>query len=327
MAVLGAVALALMLLVWKEFKLLCFDPDFGATSAARCARSTSLLTALLVVAIVIGLQTVGVVLMSGDGRSRPAAAARQWTDRLGMVALLAGLFGAARRRVGAVVSRRGGAAADRTDDRPLRQRDRAGLARCSRRAAACSGARSRRGATGGAAPGGGARRPDGRSSAQQSTATHAHSAAVLGGDVGRRSSGALAGARAAAGSCADVGDDWALTERGRAEAARTGDARDFAVRSRSSSSRSSSPSPARCRASFLVLRWLALVERRDQPLDPARDRARLLRTGDSPRRCSRRRRRRRARSPSCSCRRSSARGLVREDAAIGLVFPALSRSA
>ena len=40
-AVLGAVALALMLLVWKELKLLSFDPDFGRASGSRCARSTS----------------------------------------------------------------------------------------------------------------------------------------------------------------------------------------------------------------------------------------------------------------------------------------------
>ena len=41
-----------------------------------------LLTLLLVVAIVIGLQAVGVVLMSAMIVA-PAAAARQWTDRLG----------------------------------------------------------------------------------------------------------------------------------------------------------------------------------------------------------------------------------------------------
>jgi manganese/zinc/iron transport system permease protein len=39
-----------------------------------------LLTTLLVIAIVIGLQTVGVVLMSAMIVA-PAAAARQWTDK------------------------------------------------------------------------------------------------------------------------------------------------------------------------------------------------------------------------------------------------------
>ena len=61
------------------------------------------LTTLLVVAIVIGLQTVGVVLMSALIVA-PAAAARQWTDRLGVLVLLAGGFGALSGLVGAVLS-------------------------------------------------------------------------------------------------------------------------------------------------------------------------------------------------------------------------------
>ncbi len=62
------------------------------------------LTTLLVIAIVIGLQTVGVVLMSALIVA-PAAAARQWTDRLGHLVLIAGLFGAVSGLVGAVSSR------------------------------------------------------------------------------------------------------------------------------------------------------------------------------------------------------------------------------
>ena len=64
MAVLGGAALLLMLLVWKEFKLLAFDPDFGASLGFPMRALDVLLTGLLVVAIVIGLQTVGVVLMA-----------------------------------------------------------------------------------------------------------------------------------------------------------------------------------------------------------------------------------------------------------------------
>ena len=55
-----------------------------------------LLTTLLVVAIVIGLQAVGVVLMSAM-LVAPAAAARQWTDRLGVMVLLSSFFGSAGR--------------------------------------------------------------------------------------------------------------------------------------------------------------------------------------------------------------------------------------
>lgn len=92
MAVLGVAALAIVLLLWKEFKLLSFDPDFAASTGLPVRRLDGLLTLLLVVAIVIGLQTVGVVLMSAMIVA-PAAAARQWSRRLGPMALIAAAVG------------------------------------------------------------------------------------------------------------------------------------------------------------------------------------------------------------------------------------------
>jgi manganese/zinc/iron transport system permease protein len=103
MASVGAVALGLMLLFWKEFKLLSFDPDYGATIGLPIRMLDIGLTSLIVVAIVIGLQTVGVVLMSAM-LIAPAAAARQWTDRLGLMMVLAGVFGALSGVIGAVIS-------------------------------------------------------------------------------------------------------------------------------------------------------------------------------------------------------------------------------
>lgn len=92
-AALGGIALVLLMVFWKEFKLLSFDPEFGATLGFPARALDILLTSLLVVAIVIGLQTVGVVLMSAMVVA-PAAAARQWTDRLGVMVALSALFGA-----------------------------------------------------------------------------------------------------------------------------------------------------------------------------------------------------------------------------------------
>jgi manganese/zinc/iron transport system permease protein len=103
MAVLGGIALLLMLAAWKELKLLAFDPDYGAAAGLPMRAVDVLLTSLLVVAVVVGLQAVGVVLMSAM-LVAPAVAARQWTDRLGVMTLLAGLFGAAAGVVGAVLS-------------------------------------------------------------------------------------------------------------------------------------------------------------------------------------------------------------------------------
>lgn len=103
MAVVGAIALAAMLLLWKEFKLLSFDADYGATIGYPMRLLDVVLTTLIVIAIVVGLQTVGVVLMSAMIVA-PAAAARQWTDRLGWMVGLSALFGALAGVVGATLS-------------------------------------------------------------------------------------------------------------------------------------------------------------------------------------------------------------------------------
>lgn len=103
MAVFGGIALVVLALCWKEFKILSFDPDYAAFIGFRVPLLDLLLTTLLVIAIVIGLQTVGVVLMSAL-LVAPAAAARQWTDRLWLMVLLAGGFGALSGVVGALIS-------------------------------------------------------------------------------------------------------------------------------------------------------------------------------------------------------------------------------
>jgi len=93
MAVIGALAITLLITFWKEFKLITFDPEYAASLGYPVRFLDVLLTTLLVIAIVIGLQTVGVVLMSAMIVA-PAAAARQWTDKLKNMIFLGGLFGA-----------------------------------------------------------------------------------------------------------------------------------------------------------------------------------------------------------------------------------------
>lgn len=100
---LGSVAVVLTLLAWKEIKLLAFDRAFGASLGIRMGRVDILLTSILVLAIVIGLQTVGVVLMSAMVVA-PGAAARQWTDRMGRMVGIAAVFGAAAGIAGAILS-------------------------------------------------------------------------------------------------------------------------------------------------------------------------------------------------------------------------------
>lgn len=103
MAALGLPTLLVVALLWKQFKLLSFDPEYAASLGMPVRGLGVLLTTLIVVAIVIGLQTVGVVLMSAM-LIAPAAAARQWTDRLSLMVLLSALFGTIAGVTGAAIS-------------------------------------------------------------------------------------------------------------------------------------------------------------------------------------------------------------------------------
>jgi manganese/zinc/iron transport system permease protein len=103
MSVIGGASLLVVLLFWKEFKLLSFDPEFATTLGYPVRLLDVLLTSLIVVGIVVGLQVVGVVLMAAL-LVAPAAAARQWTDRLNLMVLLSALLGGAGGAAGAVIS-------------------------------------------------------------------------------------------------------------------------------------------------------------------------------------------------------------------------------
>ena len=91
MLVLGGGVMLLLCLLWPQFKVFTFDPAFARSLGLKTFVLEIVLTGMIVVAIVIGLQSVGVVLMSAL-LVAPAAAARQWTHRLGhMVCLAAGI--------------------------------------------------------------------------------------------------------------------------------------------------------------------------------------------------------------------------------------------
>lgn len=93
MAICGLVLLTLVLLFWKEFKLFTFDADFAQSLGFSPKKLNLLLSFMIVLAIIIGLQTVGVILMSAM-LITPAVAARQWTNKLWIMVTLSALFGA-----------------------------------------------------------------------------------------------------------------------------------------------------------------------------------------------------------------------------------------
>lgn len=101
--VLGGLALLVVGLFYKEFKLLSFDPAYAHSLGLPVRGLNILLTSLTVLAVMVGLQTVGVVLMAAM-LIAPAAAARQWTDRLSQMLGLSALFGATAGVSGALIS-------------------------------------------------------------------------------------------------------------------------------------------------------------------------------------------------------------------------------
>jgi manganese/zinc/iron transport system permease protein len=103
MAIFGSAALLLLALLFKELKLLTFDSEFAAAIGYPVTPLTILLTSLIVVAVVIGLQAVGVILMV-TVLVAPALAARQWTNNLAHMMMLASVIGGLSGVVGAVMS-------------------------------------------------------------------------------------------------------------------------------------------------------------------------------------------------------------------------------
>lgn len=106
MGAITGVSLAVVLLLWKEFKIVVFDPGFGASLGLPVVALDLLMTVIVAFSIVVGLQMVGVVLMSAMIVA-PAAAARQWSRGLGEMVGLSGLFGALSGIVGALLSTSG----------------------------------------------------------------------------------------------------------------------------------------------------------------------------------------------------------------------------
>lgn len=97
------VALALVACCWKQFKLVTFDPEFAGASGLPVALLEGVLTAMIALAVVVGLQMVGVVLMTSMIIA-PAVAARQWTKRLEHMVLLAAGVGIVAGLSGALTS-------------------------------------------------------------------------------------------------------------------------------------------------------------------------------------------------------------------------------
>lgn len=99
----AGLALALVVVFWKEFALRTFDPDHSTFLGFHARAIDAIMFTTIVLAVVIGVKAVGLVLMVALVVT-PAAAARQWTSRLPTTVALAGVLGALGSGLGAYLS-------------------------------------------------------------------------------------------------------------------------------------------------------------------------------------------------------------------------------
>ncbi|KKJ76996.1 zinc ABC transporter permease [Kiloniella litopenaei] len=102
-AVSALVITLLAVLFMKEFGLVCFDPDYAASRGWAVSKIDLLMMALLLAVVVIGLKTVGLILIIALVIIPPVAA-RFWTDRLGIMVAISAFTGGLSCYLGAALS-------------------------------------------------------------------------------------------------------------------------------------------------------------------------------------------------------------------------------
>lgn len=102
-SIMSLVLMISILVFYKQFTLISFDVGFAKTMGLRVRLYEVILSTLTVLAVAIGIQTVGVVLMAAM-LITPAAAARYWTDKLKVMLIIAAIVGAISGLFGAFIS-------------------------------------------------------------------------------------------------------------------------------------------------------------------------------------------------------------------------------
>lgn len=102
-AIVSAILLLVIALLFKEMKIIAFDPNYAKVIGLPVRGLELVLTSLTVLAVVTGIQAVGIVLMAAM-LITPAAAARFWTHDAFKMVVIAGGLGAFSGLSGAFVS-------------------------------------------------------------------------------------------------------------------------------------------------------------------------------------------------------------------------------
>lgn len=94
--------LVFCMLMFKEFSFLCFDEESAAAQGWPVLFLDLILTGLVVAMTVIGLQSVGILMVAL--LITPPTAARFWTEHLGRMTIIAGIIGGASAVIGSLSS-------------------------------------------------------------------------------------------------------------------------------------------------------------------------------------------------------------------------------
>jgi manganese/zinc/iron transport system permease protein len=103
MTVISILLVSVSIVFFKEFKLLSFDAGFAKGIGLPTMLLDQFIMLLIVTAVVVGIQAVGVVLMAAL-LITPAVAARYWTEKLHIMVILSGIFGALSGFTGTMIS-------------------------------------------------------------------------------------------------------------------------------------------------------------------------------------------------------------------------------
>lgn len=106
MTILALVVMFTIFIAFKEWKLFLFDPNFAKGLNLSIKGMNSLYLTLLVLTIVIGIQAVGVILMSAL-LIIPPVSARYWTHSFKVMMILSALFGGFGGAIGTTISTQG----------------------------------------------------------------------------------------------------------------------------------------------------------------------------------------------------------------------------
>jgi manganese/zinc/iron transport system permease protein len=104
LAVVATIVVGIVALFYKEFALVCFDPDFARSQGWPTLWLDLGMLAMLATVTIIGLPIVGVILMAAM-IILPSATARFWTHRLPVLLFVSGLLGALAGLLGTQVGR------------------------------------------------------------------------------------------------------------------------------------------------------------------------------------------------------------------------------